>query len=229
MHFTLRFWEQGGKWKCTVCRRLLVIVVRNRLSPAPALLPPVVGVDDTLLWYGRGEGKGWLHRCGQIPICANRAMTIACKVQSLAASFGMQVVYAGGTSCLITQRWYGVGPRFAVSARDSGDCRVEDGTPALKTRVETPQALYDGRHGLPLVRRYLRYEELLRDVRAEKVAEINFFSHVGTMDIEGVCIVVYRCTAVTATATSAAIAWAQGADRRYGVARCLGWGTPGEM
>ena len=54
------------------------------------------------------------------------------------------------------------------------------------------QALYDGRYGLPIVQRYLPYEELLREVRAERVREINFFSHADTFDIEGVCLVVFR-------------------------------------
>jgi len=44
-----------------------------------------------------------------------------------------------------------------------------------------------------VVRRYLRYEELLRDVRAEKVSELLFFSHKGTLELEGVCLVAYRC------------------------------------
>lgn len=42
-----------------------------------------------------------------------------------------------------------------------------------------------------MVRRYLRYEELLRDIRAEKVSELLFFSQPDTMYIEGVCLVAY--------------------------------------
>jgi hypothetical protein len=44
-----------------------------------------------------------------------------------------------------------------------------------------------------VVQRYLRYEELLRDIRAEKVLELLFFSQRDTMYIEGVCLVAYRC------------------------------------
>lgn len=43
-----------------------------------------------------------------------------------------------------------------------------------------------------VVRRHLRYEELLRDVRTEKVQELLFFSQRGTLDVEGVCLVAYR-------------------------------------
>ena len=56
------------------------------------------------------------------------------------------------------------------------------------------------RYGLPVVRRFLQYHELLRDIRLERVKEVMYFTHPYDLDPdppfghpEGPCLVVYRC------------------------------------
>jgi hypothetical protein len=52
--------------------------------------------------------------------------------------------------------------------------------------------LYEPQYGLPVVRKYLKYGELLKDIRLERVAELLFFTLEDQQDIEGPCLVVYR-------------------------------------
>lgn len=62
------------------------------------------------------------------------------------------------------------------------------------------QKLWEGKYGLPIVTRYLSYEELLAAIRAEKVKQIYYFSTFSVEDrakwgpepVEGVCLVHYK-------------------------------------
>lgn len=62
------------------------------------------------------------------------------------------------------------------------------------------QKLWEGKYGLPIVTRYLSYEELLAAIRAEKVKQIYYFStyHIkdriklGPEPVEGICLVHYK-------------------------------------
>lgn len=60
------------------------------------------------------------------------------------------------------------------------------GAPAPK------QFLYEPRYGLPVVHKYLKYGELLRDIRTDKVQRLSFFSQIKTVDLEGPCLVIYK-------------------------------------
>lgn len=57
---------------------------------------------------------------------------------------------------------------------------------------EPKQYLYESRYGLPVVRKYLNYGELLRDIRTDKVERLSFFSQHETVSLEGPCLVVYK-------------------------------------
>ncbi len=55
------------------------------------------------------------------------------------------------------------------------------------------QYLYEPKFGLPIVRKYLSYGDLLREIRTEKVSELKFFSsHDDVIELEGPCLVVFR-------------------------------------
>jgi len=63
--------------------------------------------------------------------------------------------------------------------------------------------LHADRYGLPVVRRYLQYHELLRDIRLERVMEVMFFSQPYDLDPdppvghpEGPCLVLYKCASL---------------------------------
>ena len=60
-------------------------------------------------------------------------------------------------------------------------------------RKRPSRYLYEPKYGLPVVREYLRYEELLKMIRLEQVEEILFFQAEETVELEGPCLVVYRC------------------------------------
>ena len=57
---------------------------------------------------------------------------------------------------------------------------------------EPKQPLYEARFGLPVVRKYLNYAELLRDIRTDKVQRLSFFSQHEQVDLEGPCLVIYK-------------------------------------
>ena len=61
--------------------------------------------------------------------------------------------------------------------------------------AQAQQFLYEGRYGLPVVREYLQYHELLKAIRLEEVQEIFYFTQENaiTPQPEGPCIVHYRC------------------------------------
>ena len=52
--------------------------------------------------------------------------------------------------------------------------------------------MYEGKYGLPVVRRRLSYAQLLRAVRQEEVSEVLFFTSRANLTLEGPCIVVFR-------------------------------------
>lgn len=55
------------------------------------------------------------------------------------------------------------------------------------------QYLYEPRFGLPVVRNYLSYGDLLREIRTEKVQELKFFcAQDDVIELEGPCLVVFR-------------------------------------
>lgn len=72
---------------------------------------------------------------------------------------------------------------------------------ASSTQGSRPTSLYEPVFGLPLVRRKVKYSELLRDIRQGRVVEIAYFdSNVAKMDmdkseynvgVEGYCLVIY--------------------------------------
>ncbi|DBA94610.1 hypothetical protein WJX77_012597 [Trebouxia sp. C0004] len=58
---------------------------------------------------------------------------------------------------------------------------------------EPKQHLYEPKFGLPVVRKYLSYGDLLREIRTEKVKELKFFcARDDVIELEGPCLVVYR-------------------------------------
>lgn len=57
--------------------------------------------------------------------------------------------------------------------------------PELKDAVFSPES------GLPMVRDYLKYGDLLRDIRLGKVKEIRWFSQRDNYNLQGPCLVEY--------------------------------------
>lgn len=66
---------------------------------------------------------------------------------------------------------------------------------ARNEEAEAPkQYLYSDRFGMPVVREKLSYNELLRDIRTNQVAEVSWFKdpRLRGMEPEGPCLVIYR-------------------------------------
>lgn len=78
------------------------------------------------------------------------------------------------------------------SDRSPADAAAGDVASSVSQATEPKQFLYEPRFGLPVVRKYLKYGELLRDIRTEKIDSVKFFSQHEQVDLEGPCLVVYK-------------------------------------
>ncbi|CAD7700936.1 unnamed protein product [Ostreobium quekettii] len=85
--------------------------------------------------------------------------------------------------------WTSAAVRLRGGRRGGARPVIQAVTPSVSVK---PQPAFEHRYGLPIVREYAKYHEILRDVRTEKVKEIHWFTQEDEYEVEGPCLIEYK-------------------------------------